>query len=111
MIPETEQKRKLFVDDGVLLDVFNRLESRTAPADIQFRFVLALLLMRKRLIKYEGTEAPAGTDGSTDGIAVEIWRMVLRNSGHLVLVTNPHLTAQQIGEVSQQLSSILAEEV
>ncbi len=110
-IPETEQKKKLFVDDGVLVDLFNRLESRTASADIQFRFVLALLLMRKRLIKYDGTEAPALTDEIANGTAVEVWRMVLRNSGQAVRVTNPHLTTEQISEVSEQLSSILAEEV
>ncbi len=110
-IPEAEQKKKLFVDDGVLLDLFNRLESRTESADIQFRFVLALLLMRKRLIKYEGTEPPAETDSTANGTVAEIWRMVLRSSGQAVRVINPHLTTEQIGEVSEQLSSILAEEV
>ncbi len=110
-IPETQQKKKLFVDDGVLLDLFHRLESRTESADIQFRFVLALLLMRKRLIKYEGTEPPVETDGTANGTVSEIWRMVLRNSGQAVRVINPHLTTEQIGEVSEQLSSILAEEV
>ena len=110
-IPEAEQKKRLFVDDSVLLDLFNRLESRTESVDIQFRFVLALLLMRKKLIKYEGTDPPVPVENGDNGNAVEIWRMAFRGSDQPVRVINPHLTTEQIGEVSQQLSAILAEEV
>lgn len=114
-VPETETKKKIFVDDGVLMDLFNRLEERTEPLDIQFRFVLALLLMRKRLLKYEG--AARSPQPVTDSPAIpardsaEIWSMLPRGSEKAVAVINPHLTTQQIGEVSQQLSAILAEEI
>jgi hypothetical protein len=76
--------------------------------------VLALILMRKRLLKYEGTEeAPPATDPAAPK-APETWRMLPKATegwAAAVHVINPHLTADQITEVAQQLSAILAEEV
>ena len=112
-----QQKKKLLVDDGVLADVFGRMEGKTEPQEVRFRFVLALILMRKRLLKYEGTEeAVASADPAAPKVP-EIWRMLPKapEAGGgweaAVHVINPHLTAEQIAEVSQQLSAILAEEV
>jgi len=116
-VPLPQQKKKLLVDDTVLADVFQRMEGKTDPQEVRFRFVLALILMRKRLLKYEGTEeAPVVTDAAAPR-APEIWRMLPKAReagggwGAAVHVINPHLTAEQITEVSQQLSAILAEEV
>ena len=103
-VPSPEQKKKLLVDDSVLVDVFTRMEGKTEPSETRFRFVLALILMRKRLLKYEGME------DKTEG-APEVWRMIPRGTEQPVHVVNPHLTEEQIAEVSQQLSAILAEEV
>ena len=38
------------------MDVFARMEGKSEPQEVRFRFVLALILMRKRLLKYEGSE-------------------------------------------------------
>jgi hypothetical protein len=107
-VPIPEQKKKLLVDDSVLVDVFGRMEEKREPQEVRFRFVLALILMRKRLLKYEGTEAGETSEGESKS---EVWRMVPRGSETVVHVINPHLTEEQITEVSQQLSAILAEEV
>jgi hypothetical protein len=129
-VPQPQQKKKLLVDDSVLMDVFSRMEGKTEPQEIRFRFVLALILMRKRLLKYEGMEenpkpaalpsqpgaasppsAPPAPPGPP-GPAPEVWKMLPRGeNAKLTHVINPHLTAEQITEVSQQLSAILAEEV
>ncbi len=110
-VPEPQQKKKLLVDDSVLVDVFQRMEGKNEPQEIRFRFVLALILMRKRLLKYEGTqEAPPRTD-SLAPATPETWIMLPRGTEARVHVINPHLTAEQITEVSQQLSAILAPEV
>lgn len=109
VVPVPEQKKKLLVDDSVLMDVFGRMEGKNEPQEVRFRFVLALILMRKRLLKYEGME---GTEKPEDGgQKPEVWRMIPRGTETVVHVVNPHLTAEQITEVSQQLSAILAEEV
>jgi hypothetical protein len=104
-VPEPTAKKKLFVDDSVLIDLFQRLEGRDAAGDIRLRFVLALILMRKRLLRYEGMR------GRPSPEAPEEWRMRPRGTDDEVIVVNPQLTESQIGEVSQQLSGILAEEV
>ena len=112
--PEPEKKRRIFVDDSVLMDLFNRLVDRTDLTDIRFRFVLALLLMRKKLLKYEGTE-PLTADMAKRFKELtpqpELWKMFPRQSDFPVMVVNPHLTPEQISQVSEQLSTILAEEV
>lgn len=101
-VPEPTAKKRMFVDDSVLIDLFQRLEGRESQEDTRLRFVLALILMRKRLLRYEGM---------VQGAAQETWRMRPRGTDEEVMVINPQLTESQIGEVSQQLSGILAEEV
>lgn len=60
--PEPEQKRKLFVDDEVLMNLLRRLEDADQFQRVAFRFVLALILMRKKLLRYDGSErGPAPT--------------------------------------------------
>ena len=100
-VPHREAKRRLLVDDEVLISFFRRLREDTETVKVQFRFVLALILMRKRLLKYERTVEEGGA---------EIWLMKLRNPEELHRVTNPHLADDQIGQVSQQLGAILHED-
>jgi hypothetical protein len=113
IVPVPEQKKKLLVDDSVLMDVFTRMEDKKEPQEIRFRFVLALILMRKRLLRYESTEpAPATPPAEGAPPHPEVWRMFARGESEKpILVINPHLDQNQIAEVSQQLSAILAEEV
>ena len=96
--------------------LFQRMEGRSEPQEVRFRFVLALILMRKRLLKYEGMETANANDEkqnskSAEAPVPEVWQMKLRGREESITVINPHLTEEQIGEVSGQLSSILAEEV
>lgn len=101
-VPVPAQKQKLLVDDEVLLDLFERLAKEDEQAKINFRFVLALILMRKRILKYERTELREGQ---------EIWIMgqVCQQTKHKV--KNPRLDDAQITEVSEQLSDILRSEL
>lgn len=113
LIPTPTEKKRIFVDDAVLVDLFQRLEAKEAPQDLRFRFVLALILMRKRILRYEASRPLAADSGG----GAEEWDMTLRGSEKEnrapapVKVINPNLTPEQISEVSQQLTQILAEEV
>lgn len=100
-LPQPGQKKQLFVDDQMLMAFFERLEKETELQKVNFRFVLALILMRKRILKYEDTR----TDGDK-----EIW--ILRTVGDRqnVEVVNPHLDEAQIEELSSQLGEILQTE-
>lgn len=98
--PDTQpdRKKRLFVDDEVLIDFFIRLKDEQERTRLQFRFVLALILMRKRLVKYEETR----TDGPT-----EAWRMRLMRDQSAHWVVNPRLNDEEIEDVSRQLTAIL----
>jgi hypothetical protein len=102
VMPRPEQKKKLFVDDTVLCELFERLADVQEPAKLNFRFVLGLILMRKRLVIYEDTRRDADR---------EVW--VVRMKGrqdHLDLL-NPKLDEEQVKDVSQQLNEILHQEL
>lgn len=94
-----EQKKKLFVDDEMLMAFFDRLAEETDPEKINFRFVLTLILMRKRKLKYEGSQ--------TDAAGRELWTMRVTGQDRTETVINPHLTEDQIEQLSGQMGQIL----
>src|SRR5450432_1724963 len=97
-----ETKKKLFVDDQVLCELFERLANAEEPAKLNFRFVLGLILMRKRMIVYENTRNDEGK---------EIWKVRFRGREDFLDLINPKLAEEQVMEVSQQLGEILNEEI
>lgn len=97
-LPVKEKQKKTFVDNEVLRGFFLRLADETDPVRIQFRFVIALILMRKRILRYEGSE-------TVDG--VETWSTRLTRDEKTHRVVNPRLSEDQIEEVSKQLGVIL----
>ena len=100
-LPEPGQKKQLFVDDQMLMAFFERLARETDPEKVNFRFVLTLILMRKRLLKYHEGRTEAGK---------EIWRLRIpgdKSGEDLVEVVNPHLDAEQVEQLSSQMGEIL----
>ena len=97
-VPVKGKPKKLLVDNELLVDFFLRLAEEKELLRIQFRFVLALILMRKRLLRYEDSAVEEGT---------EIWAMTLSRDQSRHRVVNPHLTDDQIEAVSRELSAIL----
>ena len=97
-LPHPDQKKKLFVDDDMLTAFFDRLAKETEQEKINFRFVLALILMRKRRLKYDSSK----TDGDK-----EIWRLRVVGQREFIEAVNPHLTEEQIGQLSSQIGEIL----
>src|SRR5215831_9812478 len=49
-------------DDDLLEDCFQRLEGQTEPARVNFRYVVALLLMRRRRLRFENSVIDAGVE-------------------------------------------------
>ena len=92
-------KRKLLVDDGVLVELFRRLGDVDGGDDrLAFRFVLGLVLMRKKLLNFERAE---------DGV----WFMRLRKSldpqQEEIAVLDPKLDESRLDEVGRQVGRIL----
>lgn len=69
---------------------------------VSFRFVLGLILMRKRLIVYDGSRHDEGRD---------VWIVRLRGKAEQMDLVDPKLNETQVAEVSQQLGQILNEEM
>jgi hypothetical protein len=101
-VPRAKEKKKLFVDDEVLAGFFQRLEGVEDPSRQQFRFVLALVLMRKRMLVYDRSEA-------TD--AGDVWTLHFRGRDGAWRVVDPKMDEDKIAEVSRQLGEILQGEL
>jgi hypothetical protein len=99
-MPRPEQKKRLFVDDTVLCELFERLADVSEPAKVNFRFVLGLILMRKRLLVYEATRQ----EGER-----EIWSMRMKGTEQGLDMVNPKLDESQMKDVGEQLGQILQE--
>jgi len=100
-----DEKKKIFVDDNMLMAFFERLENETEQEKVNFRFVLALILMRKRLLKYDETR---------DEDDKEIWRLRIvgdKSTDNRVEVINPHLDEEQVQQLSSQIGQILHTDV
>ena len=97
-LPHPNQKKQIFVDDEMLLAFFERLGKETEQEKVNFRFVLALILMRKRRLKYDATRVED---------AKEIWRLRIVSEKQIVEVINPHLDEEQIEQLSSQIGQIL----
>ncbi|MGE5608841.1 MAG: hypothetical protein ACM359_06285 [Bacillota bacterium] len=102
VMPRPEQKKKLFVDDATLCELFVRLADVTEPAKLAFRFVLGLILMRKRLLIYDGTRIEGDR---------EIWSIRLKGRDEMLELIDPKLDENRMKEVSEQLGQILQQEL
>jgi hypothetical protein len=102
-VPQPQEKKKLFVDDELIIHFFERLETAEEEIKIAFRYVLALVLMRKRLLIYDRMERLE--DGQ------EVWFMHFRKSDQEHRVIDPKLDEGKIAEVSEQLGQILEGEL
>lgn len=101
-----ESKRKLLLGDDELLDLFEQLAEAVEPRQIAFRYVLALLLVRRRILIYEG----AADLSSGPVIRVRIKRPggAAANVDEPILdVADPKLDDQTIAGVIEQLGEVV----
>jgi hypothetical protein len=97
-LPQPNQKKQIFVDDEMLMAFFERLAEETEQEKINFRFVLTLILMRRRRLKYESSKVEQSK---------EIWRLKKVGDKEFVDVVNPHLDEGRIEQLSSQIGQIL----
>ena len=104
-LPRPDEKKQIFVDDNMLMAFFERLENETEQEKLNFRFVLTLILMRKRRLKYDATRYEDDK---------EIWRLRVvgdKSADNHVEVVNPHLDEEQVKQLSTQIGQILHTDV
>jgi len=125
-IPTPNEKKKLFVDDDVLLNLLRRLADADNDDRLAFRFVLALILMRKKMLRYDRSEkretTVANEAGEKTTVEQEWWHMTPKldpskgplgkwNDDETITVLNPQLDETQIAQVTEQLNEILNAEL
>lgn len=97
-MPDPNEKKQMFIDDDMLLAFFDRLENETAQDKINFRYVLCLILMRKRLLKYISSFQK---DDS------EVWELRVTGQKRQVQVVDPRLTEDQLDDLTANVGQIL----
>ena len=97
-MPSQEEKKNIFIDNEMLMAFFERLAEETQQETINFRFVLTLVLMRKRKLKYISSETENGD---------EVWTMKVTGQDRSVKVVNPHLKEDKIEQLSALMGQIL----
>jgi hypothetical protein len=93
----SEQPKPRF-DDDLLEECFQRLEGQTDPGRINFRYVVALLLIRRKRFRFDRTVFEAG---------VEKLEVTNAKTGDKHLVVNPQLTAEQMNQVQDEVFQVL----
>lgn len=110
VVPDPEAKVPLFIDDEVLLDLFQRLADDERPQRAAFRFVLGLILIRKKQLKLTGRR-PAEEQAEA---ARDIWLVRPRGSdpeAPPLEMVDPRLSEDDIEGITTQLNEILNAEL
>lgn len=93
-----ERKTQAF-DREAIYAFFSRLDDEAQVDKRQFRFVLSLLLWRKKVMKLVDTSERDGE---------EVWNFAAIHDGKKFAVPRPELDENQIETLSEQLETLLA---
>jgi hypothetical protein len=97
-VPAPDQSKRPRIDDDMLFECFNRLEGQTDPGRINFRYVVALLLMRRKRLKFAGALTEHGR---------EVLHLRDAPSGTEYDVVNPGLTDDEMASVQEDVLNVL----
>ncbi len=97
--PPPAPKKGPSFDPAAIFRFFQRLEGADGPGQVQLRFVLALLLWRKKILRLERSVA---------GGAREEWEFSERGSDATHRVIRPELADDELERLSGQLELLLA---
>lgn len=103
VIPESTKKADPLIGADSLMGIFDSLEGTDEARRVAFRFVLTLLLVRKRLLVLEG-QRPAAKDQPA---VLLVRRKADGPEGEQIEVLDPGLDEQSIVEVTEQLQAVL----
>jgi hypothetical protein len=98
-VPAGDKPRKPAFNEGLLFDCFDHLAYAAEPNKRHFRYVVALLLMRRKKLKFE--DARRAADG-TDVLVVRDTR-----TGRRAEVADPRLSEDEIRSVQDEVFRVL----
>jgi len=97
-VPAHDEKARPRIDDDLLLDCLQRLEGQDDPSRVSFRYVVALLLMRRKRLKFEEARA----EGEHELLILRCPR-----SRQQFQVVNPRLTEEAMASVQEEVFKVL----
>jgi hypothetical protein len=98
-VPAADKPRKPVVNDEVLLGCFERLKDSADPDGLNFRYVAALLLMRRKRFRFE--------DVIRDAAGRDVLLLKDAKGGAVHQVVDPRLTDDQIAAVQAEVFRVL----
>lgn len=107
-VPQPGDRPKPLVDDDELMDMFEREVPEDDGSRLAFRYLVALVLIRKRRLVYEGGR-PADAKRGTRGVML-VRPKVTKASGEnpdVIEVIDPGLSDEQAAELAGQLDAIM----
>ena len=121
-VAQPNEKRKLFVDNDILMNLFRRLEDAEEDERVAFRFVLGRRLLRTTLQRYDGTEKRQAEDAEGNTVTQDWWLVTPKldlskgplgkwNDAGRMAMLDPHMDEQRIVQVTEQLGQILEAEL
>lgn len=98
-VPPTDRPQKPVINDELLLDCFSRLADAVEPNQIRFRYVVSLLLMRRKRMKFE--------DAKRDANGQDV--LVLRDAktGDRFEILDPRLNEDETASVQDEVFQML----
>jgi hypothetical protein len=102
-VPEPHAKKIKLAPNEVLLKLFDQLAERPESEDM--RYVLALLLVRRRVLRLEGPALPAAKPSSAADVQTMAVFCPAREASYDVTVVMP--SDERIEAIQQQLSELL----
>jgi hypothetical protein len=97
-VPPAQESARPQFDDDLLEECFHRLEGQTDSGRVNFRYVVALLLMRRKRFKFDAAE-------TADGVETLTVRC-LRGGGEYRVV-NPRLSEDEMRQVQEEVFQVL----
>jgi hypothetical protein len=101
-VPEPTAKKVKLAPNDVLLELFDQLESQSNCLDM--RYVLALLLVRRRVFRLEEASDQLEEAPTADAPAMRV-SCPKRDTTHEIAVATP--SDERIDEIQQQLGELL----
>ena len=98
-VPASDAARKPTFNDGLLADCFQHLAGAAEPDRVNFRYVVALLLMRRKRLKFEDVRR------APDGAHVLVVRDARTGARHEV--ADPRLGEDEIAAVQVEVFRVL----
>lgn len=95
-IPTSQGRRLPVIDNELLMDCFLRLEGQTEPSRVHFRYVVALLLTRRRRLRFEDSTGDAN-----------LLNLRCARTGKRHQVANPCLSEEEMAAVQEDVFQAL----